>query len=134
MDDFKPGDLVIYCPITINRYDEGDIEDAYVYKAELGIVKRVSDNPDVVFVYYTSGDTASATNRKDLVKLENYYYLKDRFECNIRQSKLLASELLNYATHTEILTDGTKYINVDLRLSIPYELYEKLCEERRNNV
>lgn len=75
MHEFKENQLVIYCPMKSEYYDEGDLIDRYVYKAEIGRFKRYSNNRDTAFVYFTCGDTAAACNVSDLVPLDNYWYI-----------------------------------------------------------
>lgn len=60
----KNGDLVAYVPKDVN---------GNIYKCEIGKVKKVEENG--VFVYFNSGDTASKTDQKDLILIENSLYI-----------------------------------------------------------
>lgn len=60
MKDFKEGEYVIY--------QNGD-------RCDLGKIKRIVNGS--IFVYYTSGDTASKTPISHLHKLTNAYVIRE---------------------------------------------------------
>ena len=67
---FKQGDLVAYCPMNSEYFDEGDLLDKQIYKVEIGVFKRYSDDKTRAF---STGETASGCSIKDIYPIENSY-------------------------------------------------------------
>lgn len=66
--EIRENSLVVYLPKGHN----GEI-----YKAELGVVKRVNAELGKAWVWYHAGGTAACTRLEDLIPVQNWMYFKD---------------------------------------------------------
>lgn len=67
-EEFKTGQLVAYC---------GKGFDNKIYKVEVGIFKRYTEDRKGAFVWYHSGSTAACTPVDMLYPLNNWFYFKN---------------------------------------------------------
>lgn len=103
----KKGDLVAYIPKDI---------DGNVYKCEIGKVKKVEN--DSVFVQFHSGDTASKTDIKDLIKIENSVYIQPT--------------MLGTGNIGEIMYAGYHEDNGDYTVEVKKQYVDKLLKQMFN--